>query len=888
MNLTTEQQSVVNHNLGPALVFAVAGAGKTTSMVHRIKRLVEQNRAPANKILASSFSKKTVADITAQLKSLHIQGVSCRTLHSLGFQYIRWAIDDGHWVKSLVFDNIKLNADEILAQRAVERMAMEHKLNIREFGIDPTELSKLISIWKQNLAYADLTAADLPAEGLNHAQQAQHKDHRFIQLYQYYEEARKKEKWLTFDDMLMLGWEALIRFSRIRLRAVTAYQYVLVDEFQDVNLVQHLILDIITEQTRNYMAIGDDDQCIYEWRGANPRYILQFPADYGATKYHITENFRSRAQQTVLANRVISQNMIREPKTLNLTQGFGGRTKLNGFLDPEDQSLSIIAEIEALLNSGIPVTDIAILIRIYAQTGFLETYLIARKIPYLIEGNQPFYKRREVKILLQYLYWALLEQQREEKGDVWWLENPRQVHDYRTRFKTIIHVPFRYVGREVVDNIYLRALRKKTSILDSMMDLMMIETVSTNLSAGTKDKMSEFIETMTLLLGRLKRPAKETLGWLVTELDYTEYWRQQTPIDELAEQKIQNINALTALAEGYQNVEEFLDYIKQISFDSFDKEEVDDDEFLKIVTLHRSKGREWQVVFIPDCNEGTIPKVLLSIPNCNEDCNELLNSVPAAKWTGGTEEERRLFYVGITRAKQQLFLSYITGKPISSFLLNEIVTDTVGQCQTLETILGKKTGEIDEDDCFAVAENINQLEGVNTYFNSWWKPVRSFRAKFSSLLSGVEEGVKSQEKSLDDYRQLNEEYEKNKTEYWSATGMMVLIGPQPLRISAIDSPTLNFKKSDNQFLVSFAATNSPFYKIKEIDFDGSDIETVLAYNFGHLDLIGIDEDDNEIYLDFKVDCRPSLDKPLKPDVSLIERFTQPVKNCFGWLKEILS
>ena len=747
LQLTEEQQEIVRHDQGPALVFAVAGSGKTTSMVNRIRHLVHDRKVASRHILASSFSRATVAEIQVKLTTLQVTGVDCRTLHSLGLKLIRLAEDRSFWTKQTNEQDINPNLNTILAERALKRMARERNCDVFALGIDVDELESQISSWKQNLAYYDLDDADLPyhistsafqvmdaqqdsvqiyqlqGKPLVQATQAEHPNPDFILLYQYYEEERQGNNWITFDDMLIKGWEALVRFPEVRSLAQGMYRYVLIDEFQDVSLVQYLILDIITEKNRNYMVIGDDDQCIYTWRGANPKYFLDFKRVYQAKEYLITENFRSPAQQTTLANSLIAHNQHRKSKQINLTQGFHGATQIVSCDDSFQMAECIVKEIRALQSQDWRTNEMVVLVRSYAQTPFIEAALIEHQIPYQIQGNQPFYKRSEISTLLSYLYWAQLE--RKVQANEWFKSRTEQLH-YVNRFQRIIQIPARYIKREIIEEVCAKATRQKTSIIDPLMALMM------RMHNRTRHQVEDFITMIEQLMNRLDQPANETLAWLVDTLDYQEYLRKHSAMEELGESKVQTVSALISFADGHQTCPDLLEYVKKISFGRLDEDA--DEDWLKITSIHRAKGLEWPIVFIPNCNEGVVPVRKATYP-----ANSLFDSLSANEPV--PEEERRLFYVAITRSRKMLYLlSERTRRP-SQFLEEARAEDLVNTCNRIKTALSKPTTDLSQEDVIPVCMGIEEATGLQCYFSDWWKPDFDFKDRFNFLLGELESRI---------------------------------------------------------------------------------------------------------------------------------------------------
>src|SRR3954447_3738512 len=280
VQLTEQQQAIYEHNTGPALIQAVAGAGKTTSIVHRVERLVREEIVPATAILVTAFNKQTADELKQALAGWpHCARVQVRTLHAVGYSIIRRAAQRG------LLDGLDLDIGDkdMLDQslyfqtlREARRTKVSYSAELET--IDQEDFLTYLGICKGNLQYADLRAAKLPPDALKHARQAQAPRTLdwYLDLYKLYEAVRHRLGAITFDDMLMTAWEILLRHPQLRQEICAQYQTVLVDEFQDVNLAQYQLLDVLTASHRNYMAIGDPAQAIYGWRGSDPRFILGF------------------------------------------------------------------------------------------------------------------------------------------------------------------------------------------------------------------------------------------------------------------------------------------------------------------------------------------------------------------------------------------------------------------------------------------------------------------------------------------------------------------------------------------------------------------------------------------------------------------------------------
>lgn len=711
--LTDEQQAVVAHDFGPALVFAVAGAGKTTSMVHRIARLVNERIVPAHRILATSFNRANVDELKVDLAQMSIAGtVNCRTLHSLGFTLIRAAVRKGYVERSWLDGNNFDKYGNALIMRTIIALSREEEIDSSQLDLDREELENQISIWKNNLVYPDLKKSGLPPEAKKLATQAKHENSLYVRAYQIYEEERKREHWITFDDMLMTGWELLVTFPDLCEEVQNSYDMVLVDEFQDLNLSQYEMLSMIVAKHKNYMAIGDDDQCIYEWRGASPRFILGFEKEFAAKVYTISDNFRCTAQQTMLANSVISCNKSRYDKLLNLTRGFGGNTLIKQYDTDGGMARHTVDEIISLLQSGTDVNDIVILIRLYSQTAFLEAELIEHNVSYDVVGNAPFYERHELSVLFKYLAWAMQEAEIKQNGYPY---DARQRDKYIDRFKSIINTPRRYVSNAVIGDICNQSMGTGRSILD------ILNERAGDFKHGTKHKIFAFLKISRVLIKRVSGDdsASAVLSWLIKEIEYEKHLLDVSGVRETGMTKVQTVEVLKNLAKGKGSSREFLNHIVHMSMARKQAQ----GSTLKIMTMYRAKGLEWSHVFIPGVNMGLMPFGM--------NYGDLKQKETQAE----LEAERRLFYVGMTRSKQNLYLYHSKEQPVSSFLTEVAADRVLDNCSQIAGWLNG-TAQMGPNELIDLAMKVNVFS-LKRYFKKWAQLDDKFRQAFISSLNGM-------------------------------------------------------------------------------------------------------------------------------------------------------
>lgn len=697
MRLTDEQQAIVAHDHGPALVFAVAGAGKTTALVHRLERLVRERVFEPRKILATSFSRMAVNDLKRALSRWpHTQSIQVSTLHALGYRIVRKAAAEGLLKLAEARDEA---CEQVLLQRTLRR-ARDLKLSwVPELeNLEAEDFLSYVGACKGNLQYADLQGAGLPAEALKVASQAQAPQRLewYLELYKLFEQVRREEGLLTFDDMLMTGWEVLVRHPGILQTAQKAFQAVLVDEFQDVNLAQSEILDLITRPHRNYMVVGDDDQTIYEWRGASPRFILSFAQRYGAKKYLIRDTFRCPAAQVALAERVIAQNRQREPKRLSLTKGFEGKVYLR--LEPHApaQAQRLVSDIAEQLAQGRKLSEMVVLVRLYAQTPNLEQCLIERKIPYRVEGSTPFYQRPEVQVLLAYLQLALNPHAKEAKR--LWLQ--------------VYNTPKRYLSRALADGVW-QWVEQGAPLVEAL------RAAAEEAEERVARRLHELAKLFHWLGGALEHaPAHAVLEALEARLDYRRHLMQSSGFYEVGVVKAEGVRAFLAYARDKGRVADLLQHIEQLAQEHLGDDPTQDTrERLCLMTIFRAKGLEWPLVFIPDCNQGTLPY----------------------SGSENLEEERRLFYVALTRSAQHTYLYALESLPLSPFLQEAEYLQVLAAVDRVGEALKLKAEELSTAQTLALAQGAHRL-GLERFLHNWWhaEQAQAIAAKVLRLFAYAE------------------------------------------------------------------------------------------------------------------------------------------------------
>lgn len=722
--LTDEQRAVVHHAGGPAAVLAVPGAGKTTAVVHRLRVLVEDRGVAPDRLLACSFNRATVQELSAALDALGLPGVETRTLHGLGHMILREAGARPETDQAPSPDACAYR----LARRALRDRADEQGLHPNDLSVTAADLVDQIGAWKQQLAYADPNRASLPDAARSLVRPARHDNEAFLELYRRFEAHREREGWVTYPDMLREGWECLVRDPALRERLRTAYDHVVVDEFQDVGRAQFYVLAPLTAPHGNYLVVGDDDQCIYGWRGADPSFLLDFPDRYDAAEYRIQASFRLPAAPLVLARTAIEENEDRRPKRLRLTRGIEGPTELIHRDGAAGVAEAIAARAQRLrADTQYDLSDLIVLVRTYGQTPPIEQALLDRNVPYRIHGRPPFYRRRPVQTLLRYLYWAVLERRRRRHG----LDRPQSADHYVDRFSSIINRPNRFVERARVDYTARRARETGRSILSLLTDQ------QPDMPDDTAERVEAFVGLMDRLVDRVDAPAAETLRDLVDQLDFETHLRDRSATAARGEMRVRTVRALLRFATDVDSSPALLRRVRDVAEARSPPSE---GPVLELRSIHRAKGAEWPVVFLPGCNDGTLP---------------LDGDGPGAV---DVEEERRLFYVALTRTRDRLYLGVRDDAPPSPFLEDANAPALIQQCDHLRETLRRSPDDLSDTSCARLCQSVGTL-GLESYIRRWWRPDAAYARALHRRLGALESRIEGARAERSTHEQEQAEFE---------------------------------------------------------------------------------------------------------------------------------
>lgn len=625
--LNKEQQQAVQHTEGPLLILAGAGSGKTKVLTVRIAHLLAQGVNPYE-ILAITFTNKAAKEMKSRVEGL-VGDVANRiwlsTFHSFCAKFLRFELDNflGYNSNFTIYDTSD--------SQAVIKDALK-ALNLDDKYYPVGAMIGAISDAKNKLLFA----SDFRKQARDFYQQ------KVADVYEYYEWELRKNNALDFDDLLLVAVKLLQSNEAVLDKYSKRFRYVMIDEYQDTNHAQYLLAKLLASHWKNIAVVGDADQSIYAWRGADIQNILDFEKDYpNCTSIKLEQNYRSTKIILDAANAVIENNEGRPKKNLwtDKTEG----AKIQHFTaQSEHEEAAFIGDTIAKKHDihGVPYGDMAILYRTNAQSRVLEEALIKRALPYTMVGGTKFYDRKEIKDVLAYLRV---------------LYNP---FDDLSLLR-IINVPKRSIGATTVAKLQDYARANGTSLFMTLTQLHLVDTIK----GKTKEKLEEFGILIFTLVAEMED--KTVLDILESILDRTGYLAQlEESTDPQDQARAENIGELLSVAKDFQDtnpngtVEDFLEQVALVNdVDSFEQEE----SKVTLMTLHAAKGLEFPIVFLGGLEEGLFPH-----------SRTLMNPEEI-------EEERRLAYVGITRAEKELYISNATTRTVfgrtSSYLPSRFIDE---------------------------------------------------------------------------------------------------------------------------------------------------------------------------------------------------------------------
>jgi DNA helicase-2/ATP-dependent DNA helicase PcrA len=592
---------------GAVLVLAGAGTGKTRVLTTRLAHILTSGRAAPGEVLAVTFTNKAAREMRERLEAMigrAAQGVWLGTFHALAARILRRHAETVGLTSSFTI----LDSDDQL--RLLKQIIAA--ANIDERRWPARALLAIIERWKdRGLAPDKVPASDV----------GDWADGRAVALYRDYQQRLQTVNAVDFGDLLLHNLTLFGRSPEILAHYQQRFRYLLVDEYQDTNLAQYLWLRLLAQRHRNLCCVGDDDQSIYSWRGAEIGNILKFESDFpGALVVRLEENYRSTPEILTAASGVIAHNRARLGKTLWTRAAGGEKIAVRGVWDAEHEARWVGERIEALRAQGHPLSEIAILVRAGFQTREFEERFIALALPYRVIGGPRFYERQEIRDALAYL--RLLRQPADDLA-----------------FERVVNTPRRGLGTATLQQLHALARAHGVPLSEAARLLIAGE----RLGRAARTALAGFITMLDRWRAEAERVSHTDLAQIVLdESGYTGMWQADRSAD--APGRLENLKELVVAMAEFENLGGFLEHVSLVMDNAADSA----GDMVNLMTLHSAKGLEFDTVFLPGWEEGVFP------------------SLRAIEEGGlnGLEEERRLAYVGLTRARRRAFISFAANRQI--------------------------------------------------------------------------------------------------------------------------------------------------------------------------------------------------------------------------------
>ena len=602
-NLNKAQKEAVLHLDGPLLIVAGAGSGKTKVLTSRIAHIIKVKKAFPNQILSVTFTNKAAKEMQNRVSK--ILGSAAIGLSWLGtFHSICAKLLRKHASAANLNSNFTI-IDTDDQTRLIKNICKAENIDIKQLA--PRFILAIIDRWKNKGYY--------PSEVIINKKDIYEKT--ILPLYKIYQQKLTDLNSCDFGDLILHTVKILENYPDIRQIYSNNFKYILVDEYQDTNFIQSKWLSLLSEKNKNLCCVGDDDQSIYSWRGAEIKNFLEFDQVYKNTKViRLEQNYRSSQNILSVASNLIANNENRVGKTLTTTMEEGDLVKLNCFKNGKDEAIGISDEIEKKLKKKYSFNNMAILVRAIFQTREFEERFLKIGMPYRILGGTKFYERSEIKDCVAYL--RLIHQERDDLA-----------------FERIVNNPKRSIGDTTLKSVHEYA--KENSLSLEKASIKMIE--QNLIKPKTKIGLGFFLNSLgkwrnDLLIKKISHI--KLLQIVLDESGYSAMLKNKKDIDN--ENRLENIKELLSAMKEFDNLESFLEHVSLAT--SIDQEW--DGEKVNMMTMHAAKGLEFDVVFLPGWEEGLFPH--------QKSIEE--------KGQNGLEEERRLAYVGITRAKKKAIISF--------------------------------------------------------------------------------------------------------------------------------------------------------------------------------------------------------------------------------------
>lgn len=646
--LNPPQREAATTLSGPLLVLAGAGTGKTRVLTTRIANIIASSLAAPNNILAVTFTNKAAREMServAQVSNQH--GAIIGTFHSIAARILR--SHAGMYDSRLNSNFSIIDQDDQI--KLIKNIALENNMDIKAYP--PKLLQYLISRWKDlGILPAQLSDSDIKTANDRFARQ----------VYEQYQKQLLDSNVVDFGDLLLYNNQLFINNPDLLSHYQDRFKYILIDEYQDTNAVQYIWTRMLASKYKNICCVGDDDQSIYGWRGAELGNILRFEKDFPTARIiKLEQNYRSTNEILTAASALIAQNKQRHSKTLWTDQKHGNKIRVVACWNDKEEARLIVSEIEKLLHSGVKAGQIAILVRAGFQTRVFEEVFNSNAVPYRMIGGLRFYERMEIRDAIAYIRVILN-------------------HSDNLALERIINVPKRSIGSTTLKQIKDYATENDVSIFIAIKEML----ACGKLKSKSKEALEKLITQIeTWVVQYETTGAFEATKVVLEESGYIEMWKQEKT--EESRGRLDNINELLRAIEECGDIAEFMQHASLLMEN--DTLETNFGGSVNVMTLHAAKGLEFDVVFLPGLEEGIFP----------------YQKALQEEGTKGLEEERRIAYVGITRARRDLYLTYAENRLMFG--------------ERISSLPSRFLGEIPSDLCVHISPryNVNYMESRHNF-----------------------------------------------------------------------------------------------------------------------------------------------------------------------------
>ena len=676
-DLNDSQKEAVKYLDGPLLVLSGAGTGKTRVLTARLANLLYSNKTKPWNILAVTFTNKAAKEMRIRLETLigpSANSLWLGTFHSIAARILR----ENSEVVGLNSNYTIITPDDQI--RLLKQIMIDQDIDIKKFT--PKAMSNLISSWKDK---------GYKPNDINQSDNDFFANGKAINIYKSYQSRLVTLNSADFGDLLLYNLTIFTEHSDILQKYQSKILFFLVDEYQDTNTIQYLWLKLFANKSQNICCVGDDDQSIYGWRGAQVGNILKFEKDYTSAKViKLEENYRSTGRILEAANSIIANNKERLSKKLKTSSVDGDKINLISVWDGVEEAKITSLEIENLHSLGFRYDQIAVLVRAGHQTRYFEERFVDIGIPYKVIGAK-FYERLEIRDALAYL--RVVQQPNDDLA-----------------LERIINVPKRGLGTSTTSLIHSYAKNNNISFFSASQELLLTDELRPNVKRTLQNLINQFIDWNN----HNKEISHTDLALKVLEESgYIGHWQNENSIE--GEGRLENLKELINAMSGFDNLSGFLEHISLV-MDGDNEAEAGE---VSLMTLHAAKGLEFDAVFLPGWEEGMFPS--------QRSIDELGLS--------GLEEERRLAYVGITRAKKRLFITFAANRQIHGLWQGSIPSRFISELpkkiinENIEGNLGADVSSYNQIDFDLPSNNSsygpgfirakqNGIKSLNVYKNS--------------------------------------------------------------------------------------------------------------------------------------------------------------------------